>query len=394
MFKRGILAGLAIGSVVLFVVTFIAWSNLEGSPKGPYLQNVTQTSVTVMWETREAMDTLLEYNSYTLVEDTRNVMIHSVRIEGLDVDTEYDYRVCLDNDAWSDWYTFKTAPAAGASFRLVAYGDSRSAPAVHETIVQSIMGQEILPDLVVHTGDFVAGPRRPKDLNGKVLYKLSMLNPLGDDFGDWSSEEFFDSAAPMVREIPVYPVWGNHEYYLDGYRQYFDFPGGERWYAFSYGCTRFIGLDTNKDFSPGSRQYEWLIQELESEEFSSAAWQMVTTHHPPFSSTRSRPGDEEIIEHLVPLFEEHGVDIIFAGHNHNYERSFKDGVTYVTTGGGGASKYLFVDDPLEQNPYSIVRESEYHYNVLDITPEKILVNVWRPDGTTFDMFEMEQEGPA
>jgi hypothetical protein len=96
----------------------------------------------------------------------------------------------------------------------------------------------------------------------------------------------------------------------------------------------------------------------------------------------------------VPLFEEYGVDMVFCGHNHNYERSEKEGIPCIVTGGGGAEQYGFVDDPLSVNPYSLVRIKIYHYCTLDITPEAIHFAAWDTAGTELDSLTIQAAVPV
>ena len=98
---------------------------------------------------------------------------------------------------------------------------------------------------------------------------------------------------------------------------------------------------------PGSRQYEWLKQELESEEFCQARYKIVMFHHPPHSLggnvtppyTDPQPYEEyapdgtmvhrryhypkeedQIIKYLIPLLENAGVQLVFYGHSHLWNR--------------------------------------------------------------------------
>jgi hypothetical protein len=81
-------------------------------------------------------------------------------------------------------------------------------------------------------------------------------------------------------------------------------------------------------------------------------WRVVFFHIPPFST--SRWYDSEILNYLFPVFKSFRVNLVLCGHVHGYERGYFDGITLITTGGGGAYlhyaereepkvvKYLFV----------------------------------------------------
>ena len=333
--------------------------------KGPYLQNVTKTSIVIMWETSTGTPTLLEYGTGpTRISNLANVSHHSVELSGLSPGITCKYRVSIDGVgySWTEWATFCTSLPAQQPFRFAVYGDSRTQTEVHSAVVQAIFGNS--PDIVLHTGDLVSS---------------------GDTYPFW--EEFFTPAAPLMRTTPVFPVIGNH----DGHTYYYDLfslPGNEQWYAFTYGCARFIGIDTNVDFSQGSAQYSWLVNELQSSEYTASLWQFVCLHHPPYTSGEGHLGDTEVQTWLVPLYEQYGVEVVFAGHNHNYERSYKNGVHHIVTGGGGAPLYGFHPDPFTYNPYSQVRKSVYHHCIFDVTPGRVTMKAVANDLTIFDSFSL------
>ena len=344
--------------------------------KGPYLQNVTQNSITIMWETNETTPSLIEYGSNPeQITSSNNVKIHEVTIAGLAPSTPYNYRVSIDgyNASWTNWLTFLTSPDDNQLFRIAVYGDTRTFPSDHSQVVRAIMYNN--PEIVFHVGDLVE--------NGRCL----------DEWG----VQFFSPAAPLMGNITLFPVLGNHEYSMSGkcktdpkmwYYDYFSLPGNEQWYALTYGNVRFIILDTNDDFSHGSAQYKWLVNELESSEYNDSKWQFVFFHHPPYTSS-GHVGNEYVQNYLVTLFEQFDVDIVFSGHNHNYERSYKNGIYYILTGGGGADLTDYHINSLVYNPYSQVRVKNYHHVTLDITQQHVLLNAWLNDGRVIDTFRID-----
>jgi len=332
---------------------------------GSYLQNVTRESITIMWET--PFNPIGSKLRYRLVGDTTWIeksfseekTIHEIPLLGLIPDTTYEYQVSMDGSSqWSPSWpaVFTTAPDASQTFRAAVYGDSRTQYEQHREVVKSIAKNE--PDILLHIGDMVEE---------------------GKNYKNWD-REFFHPTADLIAYVPLYPVIGNHEYNGSERMWYYDFfslPGNEQWYAFTYGCARFVILDSIVSFSPGSSQYSWLVEEFQSSGYINSKWQIVLLHHPPYTSGGHRGDERPIADYLVPLFEANGVDMVFSGHNHQYERSIKDGIYYIVSGGGGA--YLYGGFPnLSLNPYSQVRNAIYHHTTLDFhcSDDYLEFNAW------------------
>lgn len=71
----------------------------------------------------------------------------------------------------------------------------------------------------------------------------------------------------------------------------------------------------------------------------------------------------------MPLFEAGVVQAVFAGHDHFYERSERNGVTCLTSAGGGAPLY----DRAGENPYSRRWRREHHGCLVEATPESLTI---------------------
>lgn len=333
--------------------------------KGPYLQRATQTSMVIMWETDVAGTGRVEFGPSAqygwAAADDRTVTIHEVEIAGLVANSLYHYRA-TSGDASSSDGIFWTAPAPGAPFRFAAYGDTRSQPAEHRRVINRIIASR--PRLVIHAGDIVGN---------------------GNSYEEWQTQ-FFDPAAPLIRKIPMALTLGNHE---NNSHWYYDFcsnpmgSGNEAWYTFRYSDARFICLDSNQSYDAESAQHEWLEATLA--EPTDAIWTFVFFHHPPYTSGGHSP-NRGVQEHLVPLFERYGVDIVFNGHCHNYERSVNNGVVYIVTGGGGAPLASVKQGAY---PSQVYAESLYHHCLIEINGARLTCRGVRADnGDEFDEFTL------
>jgi hypothetical protein len=86
----------------------------------------------------------------------------------------------------------------------------------------------------------------------------------------------------------------------------------------------------------------------------------------------------------VPLFENYGVNAVFMGHNHGYERVEVKGITYITAAGGGAPLYdLGIEEPGSQ-----ASSRAFHFVSLEIDGHRLTGQVMEPNGNMIDQFEL------
>lgn len=193
---------------------------------------------------------------------------------------------------------------------IVIYGDTRTNHAAHRKVVDAIM--RIRPRVVFHTGDLVED---------------------GLNFGHWAV--FNGIASSLIKTAEFYPALGNHENDSRLFFENFDLPNNERWYSVEVKSIHFIVLDSNSDITKGSEQYQWLETDLQNIG-GRTKFVIALFHHPPFS-VGPHGGDEKgLRKTIVPLFEKYGVDMVFNGHTHAYERTLYNHTYYIVTGGGGA----------------------------------------------------------
>lgn len=329
--------------------------------RGPYLQSVTPNSITVVWETDVPGDSVVQYGLTSIYDfEATDVAItthHAVTIEGLSPYTTYHYRVLTNGTPLSNDSTFKTAAdATQRTFSFVVYGDNRTNNTDHQSVVNRAL--TVAPDFALNTGDLVAN---------------------GTEATQW--ETFFEIERELLRTTPFFPCLGNHEQNSGHYFDLFHLPNNERYYSFDYGNAHIVALETDgyQDYSAGSSQYNWLANDLAN---TSQPWKFVFFHFPPYSS--GSHGDDAIAQRdLVPLFEQYGVQLVFNGHDHDYERSLVNGVNYIVAGGGGAPLYS-----VGSGPYTVYAESTLHVVSITVNQHTLTSVAVRPDGTTFDQFTM------
>ena len=297
--------------------------------RGPYLQWLRPDAITIVWETVDEVDSVVEYGRTSAygssTTDCDSTAHHEVTLTGLNPYSVYHYRVRSGSQVLSDDRTFRTAAGPGqTSFTFVVFGDTQSgidpakdhmdryrtsATEGHNAAVVWLNG--INPDFYLHTGDLVAR---------------------GAEMSAWDG--FFSFEGEVMGRIPMFPTLGESEQNHYNYFRIFHLPNNERWYSFDYGNAHFVCLqiDGFADATPGSEQYRWLESNLAS---SDKTWKIAFFHYPPYSY--GPVGSKPEARHVHSLFVKYGVDLVFSANDRNYQRFVVDGVTYIVTGGGGGA---------------------------------------------------------
>jgi predicted phosphodiesterase len=332
--------------------------------RGPYIQSVTTSTVIVAWEQNVASPGSVAYGeseSYDRQAETPEVGLRqAVTITGLSPYTIYHYQVLADAVPLSEGHTFRTAAGSDQTqFSFAAFGDTRTGERHHRAVVNLILPWE--PDFAVHTGDLVAH---------------------GHSNLEW--REFFEIEQELMARTPLYPSLGNHEANNPLYRQLFYLPGNEFWYSFDYGHAHFVALRADGLRLNGleEEQLDWLQADLAATE---QPWRIVFFHIPPYSSRGEEEEEILIRQQLVPILTEYGVQLVFNGHDHNYQRSVVDEITYVVTGGGGAPLYTLGEWDAELIAYA----SEYHALQIIVDGPTLTAVAVSVEGEELDRFTLE-----
>jgi 3',5'-cyclic AMP phosphodiesterase CpdA len=334
---------LCILSVVIYSATW-----------GPVLGGITSTSIEISWRTDNGAESLsFEGNKY-LGSATGNY--RKVVLRDLEPDSDYSYSFNFGENVVRE-YLFHTAPLDNTTeFTFAAYGDTRTNYTKHGEIAAAILTHN--PRFTINSGDLVEN---------------------GDDAEMW--KKFFLTARPLLANTVYLPVVGNHEHNTNYFTSIFPWTKGngdvaDDTYSLIYGGVRMIFLNSTRNID---KQTKWLENYLKTTG-DGINWTIVTTHYPPYSSS-NRNGDKTLREKWVPIFEKYKVDVVFAGHDHFYERSEKNGVKYIITGGGGAPLY---DVEVTNNPYRNFSAKVYHFVIVDVKQESMTIKMMKVNGEVGD----------
>jgi len=346
----------------------------------PHIEIPTISSVIVQWVTYTPQPTHLlwgESNACTnSIFDSNPKVDHTVKINGLEPSTKYFYRVIIgtDSSACECFYTAKPASQKNVNFFVI--GDSSPYAGFGSSPEQLQVAQQIQKveyDFGLHAGD------------------------INQHIGEEYDLVFYQPYKDILKSAPIFTCIGNHDTYYDNAQTYlasFNLPynnpdSTERYYSFNYGHAHFISLDTNIPYYPGSQQYEWLKQDLESEMRGETTWTFIYFHHPPWSEGwPGYPGEIGVRTYLVPLFEEYHVDMTFSGHTHDYERGFLNGVYYIITGGGGCT----LEEGIQAYDYDHVTVwiNQHHFTYIQLQEKTMQLQAINKDGERIDLLEYEK----
>jgi calcineurin-like phosphoesterase family protein len=342
--------------------------------KGPYLQDLAPTSITVMWQLDQAAPARVTVTGPGGPGGVRSLEVAAARIGEVTLDhltpsSRYRYRVDAAGHSWTG--EFATAPEVGADvpFSFIVMGDTRNGIDAHRRVIER-MAQEV-PDFVLGTGDMV-----------------------DDGYRQDQWQQFFDVETPMLRDNVFFPAVGNHDRQgrgrtADSYRLYFSVPdnGGDtsRYYGFSYAAARFLVLDSNEYSYALSDQTAWLERELIAARQDPAIRHVFAVmHHPPFSISL-HGGNRDLRERWAPLFEKYQVTAVFSGHDHVYERAEHNGIRYFVSGGGGAPLYPRRPHPNPVDLEAVKKfERSFHFLRVIVTGSRVEVTGVRSDGTVIE----------
>ena len=367
----------------LFIFLFFISGQVSSQTliKGPYVQNIQKDRATVCWVTQESVVKFGE-KANSLDRSSDEFQVHEIVLDNLKPNTTFHYDVGFGEKGNG---SFKTAPEYGEPFRFVIIGDTRYADKPREVQVKLISAiEKQKPSLVINTGDLVTDG----------------LNPV-----HWDT--FFDMNASLIKTIPYYVSLGNHEKNTPYYYQYFSFPGKENYYSFNWSNCHFVVLDSEGPDDPPEFPMDYQARKMHQEKVETfwddqLMWlcndlknhreydfTFVYMHQPLFSLKDSRREEQkEFQKRFAQIFSDFEIDVVYSGHDHNYQRHYVDPVHYVVSAGGGASLYGF-GKPFAK--YTRKLALKHHYVLVEVDGKKIKSTALSADGEVLDQFSIPFE---
>ena len=203
-----------------------------------------------------------------------------------------------------------TLPLKANSVRFAAIGDMGNGGKEQYAVAGQMLAYRAkFPfEFVLMLGDNLIGGKDPIDYQNKFELPYKALLDAG---------------------VKFYAVFGNHDISNERFYKLFNM-NGQQYYTYKKSNVRFFALDSNY-MTP--QQLAWLEKELQN---SGSDWKICYFHHPLYSSGSFHGSSVELRLLLEPLFIKYGVQVVFAGHEHIYERvKPQNGIIYFTEGASG-----------------------------------------------------------
>jgi uncharacterized protein (TIGR03437 family) len=374
----------------------------------PYLQDVQATRASVLWTAQQtgcgtATAVAPDGTSFTVPAATEvfepadtGLTCPFYRFQadfaGLLPGTLYSYSVAVDGQvlvSGAGPLQFQTAPQYLAAspfqdraarvdgFSFLAFGDS-GAGSCQQQILARLMAAEPDISMVVHVGDLA--------------------------YPDGTFEEFEDSYfginAPLMARVPFFSTPGNHEYNTSNAAPYLagvatpecGVAGADRgrYYSFDWDNAHFVSVDSNLlATSRAPAMLAWLNADLAA---TDRHWRIVFLHHTPYP-TGFHLGDPicaAVQQFVNPIVESHGVQLLLAGHEHGYERTYPlaggqvatppaPSTTYVVTGGGGGAL-----ESVGSSGQTAISVEAFNYLRIDVKGRALTITAIGLDGAQVD----------
>lgn len=327
------------------------------------------------------------------MEFTDEAQRHQFDLKGLTPGVEYFALVGLRDEAGlyfppsfvdREWGSidFKTRASEWEPIRVGVIGDSGFGEQVTYDLLEQMASFDL--DFVLHTGDVVY--RVYEDPDPATAFVLKYFLPY----------------SPVLHQMPVYAVPGNHEfevatlvgdvpYYYHIFPPILDEGRGlqgstpvREYFRFVAGDYQFILLNSQAFYGSGERasQTAWLEEQLQDQRVNHS---IIVFHIPPFTSGKYLNDGGPLRSKWVPLFEASNVRLVLSGHDHNYQRLEVNGISYIVSGGGSNSLY-----PLNiTHPNAQAFERRSHFVLLELYRDRIEIISIARGGDVLDQATIE-----
>jgi len=222
----------------------------------------------------------------------------------------------------------------------------------------------------------------------KFPFKFALM--MGDNlYGAETARDYEKKFAAPYKTlidggVQFYAALGNHDDAAQiNYKQFN--MNGQKYYTFKpQNGVRFFAIDSNY---VDQKQIQWLDKELSA---SGSDWKIPFFHHPLYSSGKTHGSAELQRSLLEPVFLKYGVNVVFSGHEHFYERiKPQKGVAYFII---GSSSKLRKGDLTKSELTAYGNDSNYAFMLVEIRGDELFYQTINDKGMTLDAGSIRRAG--
>ena len=248
-------------------------------------------------------------------------------------------------------------PTRSGSVKFAAIGDNGTGDQPQRDVAdQMVKAHTTFPfDLVIMLGDNMYGGQSPKDFVNKFEKPYAALLSAGVKF----QASLGNHDQPSNVSYPPYNM------------------NGRRYYSYTRGNVLFLALDTTQ---VDAQQLTWIETTLRD---AKEEWKICYFHHPLYSNADRHGASVDVRVRFEPLFIKYGVNVVFSGHDHVYERlKPQNGIYYFVS--GGAAKLRSGDIGPSSALTAKGFDAGYHFMLWEITGDEMYFQVISDQGKTVD----------
>jgi predicted phosphodiesterase len=213
-------------------------------------------------------------------------------------------------------------------------------------------------------------------------------------------ESFFKGGSEYIRKVPLIAAIGNHDYRGHKgsslpilFKKYLRWEGSQKDGNLHFAFPEFELLVFNSNFIEMSkqkqeRQWTWLnLQLAKVKKRKKPA--VIVTHFPVYSSSLNRFTSRSVAilrKRMPSLLEKYGVKLFLAGHTHMYERSLRNGITYLVAGPAGGR----INSPSFKNPYvQYINSDVLSFTKITFREGTFFIKTYNEENEIIDQFEVK-----
>jgi predicted phosphodiesterase len=243
--------------------------------------------------------------------------------------------------------------------------DFRTNVAVHDSIAQLVPGFN--PVMSLYGGDLCAR----------------------STYSSFKSQFFRPFQLSLIANVPFYNAPGNHEGWTVNTKAFTQAPaspsGTQDFFSFDYGDVHVLVLNNEVPYGEESPQYQFALTDLAA---STRPWKIVAAHRPAYCA--GGHNEDSTMKILTSrIFEPHKVDLVLGGHSHFFQHNLVNGIHHFVLGSVGAPLY---------NPanaaYTLKSAKAYNFGVFDVTPAKLVLNVYNERNELLDSLILTKPAPG